>query len=121
MAGQEIRGGNPLTLDEYQEAARATAVYPTGDATIPPGMYPALGLAGEAGEVAEKIKKYWRDGLDFVETQRALVKELGDVLWYVSQLARDWDISLEYVAEQNLAKLADRKSRGVLKGSGDDR
>ncbi len=112
-----------MTLDEYQTGARSTALYPE-KARI---LYPALKLAGEAGEVAEKLGKLMRDAgwtpgapLTGVQTD-ALCKELGDVLWYVANLAADMGIGLEEVARTNLEKLADRKSRGVIGGSGDDR
>lgn len=80
--------------------------------------YFALGLTGEAGEVAEKIKKSLRDGtLNVVELQ----KELGDVLWYVSQLALVFNLDLEGIALMNLNKLKDRQNRGKIKGNGDNR
>lgn len=110
-----------MRLNDYQEAAKATANYPEGDAVIPPGLYPALGLNGEAGEVAEKVKKYWRDGNSYMATREGIKKELGDTLWYLSEVARQWELTLEEVAAANLAKLADRKARGALKGSGDER
>ncbi len=112
-----------MTLDDYQRSARTTALYPQ-HARI---LYPALKLAGEAGEVAEKIGKLMRDegyrpGDDLTEEQRLkLVKELGDVLWYVANLAADLEVGLDEVAAMNLEKLASRKERGVLGGSGDDR
>jgi NTP pyrophosphatase (non-canonical NTP hydrolase) len=102
-------------FDDYQEAASKTAIYPPNVKVF----YPALGLAGEVGEVANKIKKHYRDltPLDREE----LAKELGDVLWYVSALASDLGVSLGYVATENLKKLNSRKERGVLGGSGDER
>ena len=109
-----------MNFDEYQNLASSTAIYPKKYETI----YPALGLCGEAGEVAEKVKKSIRDGLDFYEQKRfkdALTKELGDVLWYVSALASDQEISLNDIAEGNIEKLASRKKRNVIGGSGDDR
>lgn len=80
--------------------------------------YLALGLNGEAGEVAEHIKKYIRDS--HVDTG-AVIKELGDTLWYLARLADELGYTLEEVAELNLLKLADRKERGVIGGSGDER
>ena len=109
-----------MNFDEYQNLASSTAIYPKKYETI----YPALGLCGEAGEVAEKVKKSIRDGLDYHEEKRfkeALTKELGDVLWYISALASDLDISLNDVAEGNIEKLAARKKRNMIGGSGDDR
>lgn len=106
---------------KYQNATRETAVYPhvdTGD--IEALSYCALGLVGEAGEVANKIKKLLRDG-DTPELRRAARGELGDVLWYLARLADELGVSLSGVAEANLAKLHDRKARGVLGGSGDNR
>ena len=87
-------------------------------------LYPALGLAGEAGEVAEKIKKLMRDGdAKFLtdEQKAEIAKELGDVLWYVANLAEDIDYDLRQIAAINLNKLRSRKDRDVLKGSGDNR
>ena len=109
-----------MNFTEYQNLALATAIYPKKYETI----YPALGLCGEAGEVAEKIKKSIRDGLhNWPDEQfkEELTKELGDVLWYISALASDLDISLNEIAENNLQKLASRKKRNVIGGSGDNR
>jgi len=107
-------------LDDYQGMAADTAVYPTLGHPI---VYPALGLAGEAGEVAEKVKKMCRDdGLELTEErQQALKKELGDVLWYVSEVARQAGLSLSEVATENVRKLTERASKGTLNGSGDNR
>lgn len=108
-----------MELSEYQERSRSTAHYPRTDSLT----YPALGLAGEAGEFADHAKKVIRDdgGVVSEERREAMSKELGDVLWYVAQLATELDLELEEIAEQNLRKLASRKRRGVLAGSGDDR
>jgi NTP pyrophosphatase (non-canonical NTP hydrolase) len=97
--------------------AESTAVYPQ-EYTV---LYPTLGLAGEAGEVAEKVKKLVRDGEPHLFYKDDIAKELGDVLWYVAILARDLGYSLEEVAQKNLDKLEDRKNRNMLQGSGDDR
>ena len=107
-------------FDLYQDAAEATAVYPDKGDNM---YYPALGLAGEAGEVCEKIKKIMRDqkGHFTEDNLEQISKELGDVLWYVAMLAVEFNIALSSVAEDNLAKLQDRMDRGVLKGSGDNR
>jgi NTP pyrophosphatase (non-canonical NTP hydrolase) len=109
-----------MFLNEYQEAALNTAVYPNQGANF---AYPALGLAGEAGEVADKLKKVIRDngGVLTDPVRDAVAKELGDVLWYVSVLAHEMDYSLEEIAQTNLDKLASRQERGVITGSGDNR
>jgi NTP pyrophosphatase (non-canonical NTP hydrolase) len=107
-----------VDLHEYQRHSRATAVYPgVGDNLT----YPALGLCGEAGEVAEKVKKAIRDdgGVLTGERREALAGELGDVLWYVAQLATEAGLELDAIAEANLEKLASRRRRAVLHGSGD--
>ncbi len=108
-----------MDLSEYQRLSRRTAQYPR-DAWL---TYPALGLAGEAGEVAEHAKKAIRDDGGSVSEQRreAMAKELGDVLWYVAQIATELDLNLDQIAEGNLEKLLSRQQRGVLSGSGDDR
>jgi len=105
-----------MTFDEYQSAAAETAVYKRNPQMNI--MYPALGLAGETGEVLEKIKKFYRDA---VIDRDAVKKELGDVLWYVSALAGDLGFSLDDVAQANIDKLRDRKSRNQIHGSGDNR
>jgi NTP pyrophosphatase (non-canonical NTP hydrolase) len=109
-----------MELSDYQERSRATAVYPGAGANL---LYPTLGLCGEAGEVAEKIKKMVRDdaGVLSPERREALAKELGDVLWYVAQLATEAGLDLDAVAAGNLDKLMSRRERDVLRGSGDDR
>lgn len=109
-----------MELSDYQERSRATAVYPGAGANL---LYPTLGLCGEAGEVAEKVKKMVRDdgGTLSAERREALAKELGDVLWYVAQLATEAELDLDEIAEGNLEKLLSRQRRRVLSGSGDDR
>lgn len=108
-----------MELSDYQHRARRTAEYPR-EAWL---AYPALGLAGEAGEVAEHAKKMIRDdgGLISEERRAAMAKELGDVLWYVAQLATELGLDLDQIAEENLQKLLSRQRRGVLSGSGDER
>jgi NTP pyrophosphatase (non-canonical NTP hydrolase) len=106
-----------MKLDEYQMRAESTAIYPTEYAIV----YPALGLTGEAGEVADKVKKIIRDAKSDLFYKSDIAKELGDVLWYVAILARDLGYSLEEVAQMNLDKLEDRKNRDMLQGSGDNR
>jgi len=109
-----------MTFRKYQENAFQTAIYPgKGDNFY----YPTLGLCGEAGEIAEKIKKVMRDG-DGVLTEvkkTELKKELGDVLWYIAALCTELDLDMNDVAENNIAKLLDRKKRNVIKGDGDNR
>ncbi|MFZ2300014.1 MAG: nucleoside triphosphate pyrophosphohydrolase family protein [Candidatus Moraniibacteriota bacterium] len=109
-----------MNFEEYQKKSRVTAKYPDAGSNY---IYPTLGLAGEAGEVAEKIKKVIRDqgGQINDETRDAIKKELGDVLWYVSQLATEIGLSLDDIAEGNIKKLYDRMDRGVLQGDGDNR
>jgi NTP pyrophosphatase (non-canonical NTP hydrolase) len=108
-----------MDLSEYQRLCRRTAEYPR-QAWL---AYPALGLAGEAGEVAEHAKKAIRDhgGEVSAERRAAMAKELGDVLWYVAQLATELDLDLDQIAQANLDKLLSRQQRGVLGGDGDDR
>jgi NTP pyrophosphatase (non-canonical NTP hydrolase) len=107
-------------FDEYQEEARKTAIYPNLGHNL---YYPTLGLCGESGEVAEKVKKILRDdgGMVSEEKRAMLVKELGDVLWYVANLAEELNVSLGLIAEMNLSKLSERKDRGKIHGEGDNR
>jgi len=107
-------------FDTYQKESRKTAKYP---AIGHPIVYPALGLANEAGEVAGKVKKIFRDkgGEIGEEDRQALNKELGDVLWYLAQTCTELDLSLQEVAEENLTKLFDRLERGTIGGDGDER
>ena len=109
-----------MELNAYQVSARSTARYP--DVGSNP-TYPTLGLCGEAGEVADKVKKVMRDrnGVFDVETREAIKLELGDVLWYVAQLSHELGYELEEVATSNLNKLSSRAARGRIGGSGDDR
>lgn len=108
-----------MTLNEYQKAIEKFAFYPGANSgNLEALSYCALGISGESGEVAEKIKKLIRDGV--FETALVL-KELGDVLWYVARLSKELNASLEDVATMNIAKLTDRKQRDVLKGNGDER
>jgi NTP pyrophosphatase (non-canonical NTP hydrolase) len=109
-----------MNFTDYQTKSRATAKYPAiGHAVI----YPTLGLVNEAGEVAGKIKKVFRDknGEISPETREALKGELGDVLWYLAQTCTELDISLDEVAESNITKLLDRQARGKIQGDGDNR
>ena len=110
------------TFNEYQMAVTETAVYP-GPGTLNGLAYVTLGLAGEAGELANKVKKAYRDdGEELTPLRKAeLKKELGDVLWYASQMATELGILLADVAADNLDRLQSRKQRGTLHGSGDNR
>lgn len=107
-------------FDLYQQRSRTTAIYPNVGNNF---IYPTLGLTGEAGEVAEKIKKILRDKNGVIDktAKREISKELGDVLWYLAQLASELDLALSQVALQNLRKLSSRKLRNKLSGSGDKR
>lgn len=113
-----------MDFDGYQKRSRKTAKYPNLGNNF---VYPTLGLTGEAGEVADKIKKHLRDDkIDTpaklsLEQKMALSKELGDVLWYVSQLATECGLSLNDIAAENVLKLESRQERGKLGGSGDNR
>lgn len=109
-----------MNFSDYQTRSRVTAQYP---AIGHPVVYPTLGLANEAGEVAGKLKKVFRDkgGQIHNETREALAAELGDVLWYLAQVCTELGISLDDVAEANLAKLLDRQARGKIRGDGDNR
>ena len=109
-----------MDFNEYQAKAKETALYPNAGDNL---YYPALGLGGEVGEILNKVKKVMRDtgGVLNDETRERIGKELGDVLWYISALATELGVELNHVAEHNIEKLASRKERGVLNGSGDDR
>ncbi len=109
-----------MNFTDYQTKSRATAKYPAiGHGVI----YPTLGLVNEAGEVAGKIKKIFRDknGVIGEAEREALKAELGDVLWYLAQTCTELEISLDEVAESNLTKLLDRQARGKIHGDGDNR
>ena len=107
-----------MNFNDYQDQANDTAIYPNESRLV----YPALGLTGEAGEVADKIKKIIRDKrtLD-VQERIEIAKEVGDVLWYVAAMARDLGVDMDTMARMNLDKLRDRAKRGVVGGSGDSR
>lgn len=108
-----------MTINEYQEGARRTAIYPESRRII----YPTLGLTGEAGEVADKVKKVIRDNNDQFTDERKLqiALELGDVMWYAATLAHDLGYTLDEICQMNLDKLASRQQRNQLHGSGDER
>ena len=109
-----------MDFNDYQRESRKTALYPNVGSNA---IYPTLGLVGEAGEVADKVKKILRDkkGLFDKESKDAIKFELGDVLWYISQLSSELGYELEEVASSNLQKLNGRKIRGTIQGSGDER
>lgn len=109
LRNQPVQG-----LNDYQREAVSFAIYPATHKVL----YPTLGLCGEAGEVAEKVKKQVRDG---VFNRHEVAKELGDVLWYLANLSNDIGYSLKEIANMNVDKLRSRKERDVIKGSGDNR
>lgn len=106
-----------MNFKEYQEKAIKTAIYPM------PIIYPALAVNGEAGEIAEKVKKVLRDnnGEFTQEKKESIAKEIGDVLWYLANLASDMDMSLDDIAKQNIDKINKRQKSNTLHGNGDDR
>jgi NTP pyrophosphatase (non-canonical NTP hydrolase) len=99
-----------MNFEEYQSAASKTALYPRRLENL---EYPTLGLAGEAGEVANVVKKIQRDhhGVLNDETRAKLKDELGDVLWYISACADELGLTLGEIAEYNVGKLAKRHSK----------
>ena len=109
-----------MDFKTYQKQARLTAQYPNLGSN---NIYPTLGLVGEAGEVAEKVKKIIRDkgGILDNESKISIKKELGDVLWYLSNISTELQFELEDIAKINLEKLKSRSARGTICGSGDDR
>ena len=109
-----------MDFNQYQKQSRETALYPkVGNNPI----YPTLGLVGEAGEVADKVKKVLRDkeGVFDESTKESIKLELGDVLWYIAQLSTEFGFELDNVAKSNLSKLKGRAQRGNISGSGDYR
>lgn len=108
-----------MQFNEYQEKIAEFAIYPDADTGSEKELsYLALGLVGEAGEIAEKTKKLIRDGVFYPSE---VGKELGDVLWYLARYASALGVSLNDITQENINKLTSRKERGVLKGSGDNR
>lgn len=107
-------------LDKYQKECKKTAVYPIISKNF---VYPVFGLVGEAGEVAEKVKKLFRDKKGNIDKSDKLeiAKELGDVMWYVAQISTELGMKLSDVARINLEKLSSRKARNKVHGSGDNR
>ena len=117
-----------ITASDYQTRACETAIFPKSQAM----EYLTLGLTGEAGEIANKVKKFIRDGgsktshsyltnKEYADKRTQIAYEIGDVLWYCAVLAEELDMDLGHIMENNLQKLADRKKRGTLSGSGDNR
>ena len=112
---------NDTLVVEYQTFVPTTAIYPkanTGDKEEL--MYLSLGLSGEAGEIANKVKKLYRD-YDSFEQRESIARELGDVMWYAFQLANALNVSMSGVLVANRDKIVDRQNRGMLGGSGDER
>jgi NTP pyrophosphatase (non-canonical NTP hydrolase) len=109
-----------MNFNEYQVIASSTAIYPNVGNNI---AYPVLGLAGETGEVAEKVKKIYRDknGIISEEDKKAIAKELGDVLWYINATCGEIGYELEEIAQLNVAKLTARRATNTINGSGDNR
>jgi len=109
-----------MTFEEYQKQSRTTAIYPDQGNNF---IYPTLGLCGESGEVAEKIKKIIRDngGVVTDEKKQEIKKELGDIMWYLAQLCTEFGLNMDDVAAGNLEKLFSRMERGAIHGSGDNR
>jgi len=118
--GQSLYDVANMNFTDYQQTSRSTAIYPNVGNNF---VYPTLGLAGEAGEVAEKVKKIIRDaaGVASEEKKLEISKELGDVLWYVAQIASEFGLDLQQVAQGNLDKLRKRQEEGKLHGNGDNR
>lgn len=116
----ELHIKNGMTFEEYEQVALSLARYPNIGSNI---VYPALGLSGESGEVADKVKKIFRDkgGVLTENDRESLAYEVGDVLWYVGAAAKELGYSLAEIARMNLEKLISRRDRGKLHGEGDDR
>lgn len=113
-----------MDFNEYQKVSRRTAKYPNlGKKKEDNFLYPVLGLLGEAGEVAEKVKKMYRDdnGVLTPERKDLIKKELGDVLWYLAQIATELEMELDDVAKTNIEKLSSRLDRDKILGDGDER
>ena len=109
-----------ITAADYQARACETAIFPKHRAT----EYLTLGLTGEAGEIANKVKKFIRDGAskdEYLAKRIEIGYEIGDVLWYCAVLAEELEMNLGHIMEKNLEKLADRHKRGKISGSGDHR
>jgi NTP pyrophosphatase (non-canonical NTP hydrolase) len=109
-----------MNFEDFQKIVKKTSIYPSQGNNV---AYVTLGLAGEAGEVADKVKKLIRDdkGILTPDKKKEMIKELGDVLWYLTACAIELGVNLEDVAQRNAHKVEDRKARGVLSGEGDNR
>ena len=109
-----------MEFNEYQEKAWGTAIYPDRGKNI---IYPALWIGGESGEILNKIKKISRDEKNILNSEKKaeLIKELGDLLWYIAALATELKINMNDIAEKNIVNLGERKNKGTLHGSGDNR
>lgn len=113
-----------MDFDQYQDLALSTAMYQNIGENL---VYPAMGLAGETGEYVDKVKKNWRNKGSMSaanlspEEKMEFAKELGDVLWYLAASSQELGVSLGAVAALNIAKLSDRRTRGVIKSEGDNR
>lgn len=110
-----------MDFNKYQKLSRKTAIYPRHSKNWI--VYPVLGLLSESGEIAGKFKKILRDQKWKItpDHKKEISKELGDVLWYIAQMATELGLDLAKIAEENIAKLFSRKKRGVISGSGDSR
>lgn len=115
--GLIARLSGTLDFTQYQNRAGETAIYPKEQGV----EYTALGLVGEAGEIANKVKKVLRGDYRMGHLRMMLKGEIGDVLWYIAMLSTELDLDLMEIAQANLDKLASRKQRGVIAGSGDNR
>ncbi len=104
-----------MNFDDYQDRAKEFAMYPPEVELA----YLTMGLVGEAGEIANKVKKVYRDGREI--SREDMKSELGDVMWYLSNLAKAYDLPLSEVAESNIDKLQSRADRGKIQGEGDNR
>lgn len=109
-----------MTFEEYQKLAQKTALFPMVGQRF---VYPIMGLAGEVGEVVNKVKKIFRDDNNIItaERKKEIAKELGDVLWYLAQSATELDLSLDNIASDNIEMLKSRQQRNVIRGDGDSR
>lgn len=113
-----------MNFNEYQRKTRLTDKgVGQRHGLEPPWLYYALGIAGETGELVEKVKKHFRDYYGCMNDQqkKAIIKEMGDILWYIARLADSWQIKFDDVAKENIEKLLSRKERGTIHGEGDDR